>query len=264
MITAQLMGGLGNNLFIVATAYALSRKTGDALLLSDDGWHALSGKHPMNYRDNIFKYFNWTDEKLNFPVYKEPKSYQPIPHKKGQDIKLYGYFQDSRYFDEYKDDILDLFFNHEIMHSILENDNVKSEMWSMFGDIISLHVRRGDYVRLSYIHPPISLDYIHNAIEYITSRKHVEKIWVFSDDLTWCKDNLNDKRMIFVDALYDEQNICIMSTADHHIISNSSYSWWGSYLDRYDGIRIAPKEWFGDGRREGTHTDVYTNNMIRL
>jgi hypothetical protein len=260
MVTVQLQGGIGNQMFQVATAYAAAKENKDSLILSASNWAALSGKHPHEYRDTIFKEFKWTDEHLDYPIYKETDEYSPI--KYSGDIKLYGYFQDPRYFDKYQKELEQLFFNHDVAQSFLENKSIDMSYFPDLGETIAVHVRRGDYVRLSNMHPPVTTEYISQAIDSICKKKFVEMIWVFSDDMQWCMDNLRDKRIKFVETGSDVQNIYMMSIADNHVISNSTYSWWGAYFST--GEVRAPKIWFGNGRRKGVETHIYTPNMIKL
>ena len=116
---------------------------------------------------------------------------------------------------------------------------------------ISLHIRRGDYVsdkRANAIFSICSLDYYRRAIDHIDS---TGSVYVFSDDIAWARENLeSSKPLVFVDsdpARDTIRDLWLMSQAHHHIIANSSYSWWGAWLAGPDkGATIAPQKWYND------------------
>lgn len=232
MVTVQLAGGIGNQLCQVAAAYALAINNKDGLILSSHGWAALQGENPEKYKHTFFKNFMWTDEPLNYPVIQEPGVYHQLNYT--GNIKLKGYFQDSRYFNMYRSLLYKTFFS-------------SVDTLPYFDKKVSLHVRRGDYMRLYDKHPPVTLDYIYKAIEAVEQSMDIESILLFSDDTTWCKENIKDDRLVVADIGDDQKNIYLMTRCGVNIISNSTYSWWGAYLNPSDEkIVIAPETWYGN------------------
>ena len=110
---------------------------------------------------------------------------------------------------------------------------------------VSLHVRRGDYLNLKNV-GVLDVDYYMKSVEYI--RKNVEKpiFFVFSADLEWCKNSLGFlEGCIYVDRTQTEiDDLKLMSFCQHNIIANSSFSWWGAWLNQNPKKTvIAPKSW---------------------
>ena len=117
---------------------------------------------------------------------------------------------------------------------------------------VSIHVRRGDYVKdpaTAAIHGICSLEYYQNAIKYITANIEKPNFFVFSDDINWAKQNLNcDYPCAYIDHNSGSESyndMRLMSYCQHHIIANSSFSWWAAWLNpSRKKIIIAPKNWF--------------------
>ena len=162
---------------------------------------------------------------------------------------MHGYFQSYKYFENNKQIILDL----------LEIDNpaFKSSVKNIdFSNSCSIHIRRGDYVKIAQTnplnpHPLQSINYYKQAINIINANKY----FVFSDDIAWCKENLKDERLFFID--YSEKNLnyfssdlCelqLMSLCSNNIIANSSFSWWSAYFNTNESKKVvAPKTWFSN------------------
>lgn len=122
---------------------------------------------------------------------------------------------------------------------------------------ISLHVRRGDYVsdpKTRGILGPCSLDYYRSAVCYVAERVATPKFFVFSDDIAWARDHLDiDFPCHYIDhnrGAESYNDMRLMSLCRHHILANSSFSWWGAWLNPSAGkIVVAPKRWFAGGER---------------
>lgn len=122
---------------------------------------------------------------------------------------------------------------------------------------VSLHVRRGDYAldpRTKANHGLCSLEYYRAAISYIAERVGHPEFFVFSDDVEWTRANLKiDFPCTYVDhnqASESYNDMRLMSLCRHHIIANSSFSWWGAWLrPRPDKIVVAPRKWFANANR---------------
>jgi hypothetical protein len=239
MVTSNLVGGLGNYLFQIAAAYSLALDNGDSVVL-DDQSSVTVHKHINSYRDNILR--NLTFNKPSVSVrYGEPFfHYKKIPYQ--PNLLINGYYQSEKYFINNKDKILKLF-------SIDEKS--KKHINKKFKDILdlktcSIHVRRGDYLRLPNHHPVCSLDYYKEAISLI----NVDKFLIFSDDIPWCKENFIGDEFIFIEGNDDYVDLWLMSLCDDNIIANSSFSWWGAWLNQNPTKKVvAPNKWFGPAIR---------------
>lgn len=170
------------------------------------------------------------------------------------DVDVCGYFQSEKYFKHIEQQIRqDFTFHDRIVEQCL---SYKSALPNT--QIISLHIRRSDYLSDPNF-KCLSLDYYKNALKLFPNFPVI----VFSDDPEWCKNEFKEDSFIispFTDPYYD---ICLMSLCDYHIIANSSFSWWGSWLARSKQT-IAPKKWF-DGEFSNWNTkDLYLSNWILI
>jgi len=172
-------------------------------------------------------------------------------------INLYGYFQTEKYFYHISDSIKEDFtFKSEILDPCKEAFD--------FDELISLHVRRTDFVDKSDNHPPCTLEYYQEALKQFDSSIQV---MIFSDDITWCKERelFNTDRFIFSENNWNLIDLCLMSMCTHHIIANSTFSWWGAWLSGSNQV-ICPSKWFGNSGYTATHniSDVIPNRWMKI
>jgi hypothetical protein len=172
-------------------------------------------------------------------------------------VNLYGYFQTEKYFSHISDSIREDFtFNSEILDPCKEAFD--------FDELISLHIRRTDFVEKSEDHPPCSLDYYQKALEKFDSNIQV---MIFSDDINWCKeqDLFKDDRFIFSENDWNLIDLCLMSMCTHHIIANSTFSWWGAWLSGSNQV-IGPSKWFGDSGYTASHdtSDIIPDRWMKI
>lgn len=168
-----------------------------------------------------------------------------------------GYFQTEKYFEHCKDKVRETFtFKPEIQ----QQANNWIEPYKQH-NLVSLHIRRTDYVNLPNHHPLCTLDYYKSAISLFPDAKFM----IFSDDIEWCKENLVIDNATFVNTGNDFVDLCIMSMCNHNILANSSYSWWGSWLNNNPTKQvIAPKMWFGPAYFYWKTDDLYLPNFTIL
>ena len=156
------------------------------------------------------------------------------------DVDLFGYYQTPKYFENISDEIRqDFIFSVEFEEIF---SNVKDE-YELTDDLISLHIRRGDYLN-NPNHPVQPLEYYEKALDMLPKDINVV---IFSDDPYWCIEQeafKDDKYMISADNAADF-DLFFMTKCKYHIIANSSFSWWGAWLGNSEKI-IAPKNWFSD------------------
>lgn len=173
-------------------------------------------------------------------------------------VNLHGYFQTEKYFKHIAKEIKkDFSFKDEIL-------NPCKETIESFGNCISLHVRRTDYITNSVEHPPLEIEYYKKSLEYFDNSKMVI---VFSDDTEWCKQQeiFSSDRFLISESGNNAVDLCLMSLCDEHIIANSSFSWWGAWLANSNKV-IAPFKWFGTkGNTSKNNTkDLIPENWIKI
>lgn len=247
-------GRLGNQMFQYAMLLGIKHKHGFAVILDETinsssiyghcellTCFDLKECHFFNRRD-IYTPINYQEERFNF----DRRFFKKIVDS----TNFEGYFQSEKYFEHCKDVVRSEFtFKPHIKESA---DKFLSSVQGK--RLVSIHVRRGDYVNQPNYHPVCSLDYYREAIKHFNNDV---KFIVFSDDISWCKENLG-----LDNALYSENStavdLCIMSKCDDHIIANSSYSWWGAWLNLNVNKKvIAPKIWFGPYYQHHDTKDLY-------
>jgi len=257
MIYVYPIGGIGNMFFHIASTWTFAKDIGDdfCLLNIDLKINDLKKdkRGDLKHADKWRYFLDRFEIKENgyVGVVEHSFTYSPIPYKK--DHKYVGYFQSEKYFKHRRDEILELFRSDD---SFIDEIN---KYKNLFGNI-SLHVRRNDYVKLyPNIHPPQTIEYYQKALELLPSDL---KIVVFSDEIEWCKENLIGDRYVFIEEI-DYVSIYVMSMMKHHIIANSSFSWWGAWMSTYeDKIVIAPEKWFGNSAYN--YSDIVPENWIKI
>ena len=291
MVITRIIGGLGNQMFQYAAGKSLAIKTNQQLkldissfqdyilrpfeldyfnisykLATDDEVHShtleahpLLGRisrlllkkdifaNPLHYRERFFGY----DAEL-------------LKIKKS--IYLSGYWQSERYFADNSEVIREEFTFKGLMSQ--RNLEIANRIQST--NSVSLHIRRGDYVNnrnAHAFHGLCTLEYYDKAINYISSRLGFAHYYIFSDDIDWAKKYMRIPRPhTFIGHNYGAESyndMRLMSICKHHIIANSSFSWWGAWLNpSNDKIVVAPRRWFKSDKH--CTTDLYCPGWIVL
>lgn len=275
MVTARLKGGLGNQMFQIAAAYAYAKDYGDEFGIDLKITHHGGQGHPhLKYDDNLYKDIPRVSFKdKEFTMYNEPKfSYTKI-EKQDSNIIIDGYFQSEKYFAKYKDEIQNLFTFPEDITEQVETKYKKIK--EVFGveDVVCVHVRRGEYLQLPNIHPAQTAAYYKTAMNKFKD-DNVAYV-VISDDMAWCEQNLSGDNVSFFNTGYDyfttprtEEllelfDLYLASICSHNIIPNSSFGWWGAWLNKNNNRVYAPSTWFGpDGPQD--YDDIYCESWLTL
>lgn len=233
MIYVVFCDRLGNNLFQLGAALSLSSEVTICVPL-DDEYQAT-----LKFRDTFYKglsVLNYVPDGI--PIYEEPfYHYNEIPYLNGTDLVIKGYFQSYKYLN--RERVLKQFvvdkITREFIH--LTYPEIINE------DFTSIHVRRGDYLKVLHKHPFCGIKYYLKAIDLIGKNKN---FIVVSDDISWCKNNIKLKNIIYVENTSPIIDLYIQSFCNNNIISNSSFSWWGAYLNDNNSKKvIMPSLWFG-------------------
>ena len=164
-----------------------------------------------------------------------------------------GFFQSEKYFKHIEHEIRKDFTFHDRISSIC-NHYMKSVYSGT--EVISLHVRRSDYLtNCNFFN--LTLDYYFDALKKLPCLPVI----VFSDDLEWCQEIFKEKRFNVSLSKNSFIDLCLMSLCDYHIIANSSFSWWGSWLANSKQT-IAPSKWFSEDFSSWDTKDLYLPNWI--
>jgi hypothetical protein len=251
-------GRLGNQLFQLAAIYGYARENNKDYSVAN--WICVrSGKNFKLYFEGPFSEIPINDEIAEINYVETDFDYNEIPYIK-ENVNIWGYFQSESYFKKYADEIIDmlqpsidLFLDLKIKYSNID-----------FNKTASLHVRRGDYLILRDYYNQLTIDnYYVKAIEHLKNNG-VENILIFSDDIKWCKENFKGDDFYFSEKNSEIEDLFLMSFCAHNVIANSSFSWWGAYLNtNKDKIVIAPKKWWGTNNNMNENT-IIPETWIRL
>jgi hypothetical protein len=303
MIIVQLQGGMGNQMFQYALGRALSLKNNVSLGLD---LNFLEDRTPRdtflqkrfskwgtfvfrNYDLGIFNidakivsqkeipffyksFFSGTAmiyadafRKKFFPGKNIEKSfnYDKDVSLLGSNAYLMGSWQSFKYFDDIEDVIREDF---KLKNKISDKSQVLMNEISSC-ESLCINVRRADFLDNSH-HGTIGNEYYNMAISIISQTRKIDKIYVFSDDMAWCEENLSfSYPTMFVNHEYAgkkfEEYLALMIACKNFIIPNSTFGWWAAWLSgEKDKVVIAPKKWFADGSEDGR--DLIPENWIRV
>jgi Glycosyl transferase family 11. len=291
----KISGGLGNQMFQYAFAKAVQYTTNDDCYIDLSHYGSAIAKKGINTQHNGFelgRLFNmdlpiadWQDVKrLSSPatnyfnrfkrryfpkpthIIEKNFRYQSFIFNKGQNAYYEGYWQTEKYFSVYCNEILSAFqFVPKVSartEKVVNMDCIKT----------SIHVRRGDYLNYKGF-DVCGKDYYEKAMQVILKTYPEGKFICFSDDIKWCKDNLLYDDIIYVDwntGFNSWEDMYIMSKCNNNIIANSSFSWWGAWLNgSINKIILAPETWCDTTKITNKHyiydfTDILPDSWIKI
>lgn len=261
-VSCHIQGGLGNQLFQIATAIDYSKKHKKSLIFFNDKNYPKSHGFQRNtywktlFQNKLQVFPIDQVNHFNFQSVREKQEFvhNDLPNVNGN-VMLLGYFQSYKYLsNELRKEMQDLVFsNATYMHTAYDRYNqIKKEMSSdKDDDYVSVHVRRTDYVILQHFHGVMNQSYYEKAYDIVCNssdgKLNKKKIVVFSDDIEWCKENfrIGENDIYFVDEKNECIELILMTFFTHNILANSTFSWWGSYLSNSKNKTvIAPSQWF--------------------
>jgi hypothetical protein len=277
MIITKLSGGLGNQMFQYAAGATLASKLKTENYLDLSWFDLIKGRADVAQRTYELDQFGIIPLELGLKqrailrvrspiVFAEKKQgYNPdLWHLEGN-VLLDGYWQSYKYLEDNRDKILRIFSFPEV---ISDKNRRLLEHIKTVGSI-SLHIRRGDYVHIkktNKIHGLLSLEYYHQAVDLLLKNIRNPHIFIFSDDLVWAKNNLKlNMPITFVSNQLDRgvEDMRLMAACKYNIVANSSFSWWGAWLNQSPDKRIiAPKHWFRTADLK--NPDLIPDKWIRL
>lgn len=295
------MGGLGNQMFQYAAGKSLAHSLQVPLKLDISFLNDKTPKQDFTFRNYGLSRFNINDEiilhsellrfQTNSEIFANTKIQSinwrflqnrlPIPKiikhhetnfypgffRISRNSYLHGYWQSEKYFKPYGELLRECFsITDSKIHKMVDatvNEN-------MHASTVSVHVRRGDYAtneNINSVHGLCPTSYYTNALETISKRVSDPVFFFVSDDMDWVMRNFTplqkDHNIVFVTARDEFHDLLLMQKCMHNIIANSSFSWWGAWLNSNPGkIVIAPRRWFVD--QSIPTDDLIPNSWIRL
>lgn len=285
MIITKISGGLGNQMFQYATGRILALKNSTTLKLDISSY--ASDKFGRHYSLEIFNIkatIATADEirKLkpvdNFFIQKSPRLFKLASNltksyinekftggkisKDEENLYLDGFWQNEKYFIEFTDQI-----RQDFKLKPRPDKNVAGYLKKIkTTDSVSIHVRRGDYVSIARIGQGVGIcgvKYYQRAIKFITKKTRNPVFFIFSeaDGLDWVKQNLKfESPLVLVKSSKDYEDLRLMSLCQHNIVANSSFSWWGAWLNENPKkIIVAPDPWFNNKK-----TDIIPHGWFKV
>jgi hypothetical protein len=293
MIIVQLTGGLGNQLFQFAMGRALAEKSRDKLLLDIRSYqwdtlrkyelHSFSIQATIAQLDDIAliqssKPFllDRIQRKLlrkEIPYFRNAWIKEPafsfdtnFTEYRSTDIYLEGYWQSEKYFSSIRPQLLKELWVSQATFSMYFNEYKKYIIDAE--NAIAIHVRRGDYVsnfETTAFHGLCDLNYYLKAMQLMEQSISNPTYFIFSDDKEYVREIFGSKENVCIiqNLAYDYEEMFLMSLCKHNIIANSTFSWWGAYLNENTNKQvIAPKLWFGPKGPKDTE-DIIPSTWVK-
>lgn len=236
-VSFKSMGRLGNVLFEAAAAAAYCLKHEIDHVFSSD----------MNFNCQFHGFSTLPVEVLERVSYWDEPSHKfsEIPKFNADVLLIRGFFQSYRYFHEYEWDIQEMFHPE----------------WKMISNTCAVHVRRGDYLLYPTKHPVVTEEYLDRAISCMEVNHRAVLFIFFTDDPVWVKEYLSKKKVRYLisENKTPIEDLKLMSCCAHQIISNSSFSFWGAYLNRNEKKSVITphhENWFGIDNRHLDCSDL--------
>ena len=281
IVISKIIGGLGNQLFQYASSLALAKSMNADLFLDLSSFYNRKYNNPEGFllkrlfdinlpSPGIFEYYKVLGlascffrirSKINFSTmtdnYLSQVNYIDLEKKffnfKNNNCYLEGYWQSEEYFKNTKETLLkDLVFKK----NEISNKSVKLAKKLQDENSVSIHVRRKDYITnevYKKIYKELSENYYKSAIQEMSLRIKEPKFYIFSDDIEWARKQKYFKNLNIVynhESIGSWEDMFLMSSCKNNIIANSSYSWWGAWLNKNPNkIIIAPKKWFNGSKQ---------------
>lgn len=273
MKIVKYIGGLGNQMFIFAFSFLLHKKFNetiyaDTFYYKDHKFHnGLELERIFNihlHRASVWKVIRLSWFFPNYyldyhlrdllpkrkTMYTEPADDRAFKDSALENVKnryYFGFWQDHRYYDGIKEELIKAF---KFKLSLSSRNTETMRMISTSENSVGIHVRRGDYVTHPAYKDICTIEYYQHAIELINTRLSCPSFYIFSNDIDWCRSNieplLNGYNVQYVDWNKGNESYVdmqLMSQCKNLIIANSSFSWWAAYLNPRNPFVIAPDKW---------------------
>jgi hypothetical protein len=285
MITCNLQGGLGNQLFQIYTTIAYGIETKRKIVFSDTDFLTVGTVRSTYWNNFLGGLKIFTDKKFDstphalltdkYIFFSEKEfSYIEIPFFcDSQKICIIGYYQSYKYFHHIKDKLFQMIrLRNQKMNTIEEY----SHLLLNESNNISMHFRLGDYKDIQHCHPLMPYEYYENAVGYIVNKRsekrhhilyfcQVEDNEVVSEMISKMSEQFPQISFIKVDdTIPDWKQLLIMSCCHDNIIANSTFSWWGAYFNETpEKIVCYPDKWFGPKLNHDVR-DLFIDSWIKI
>lgn len=270
MLTCNLMGGLGNQIFQIFATISYAIKTRNQFKFTNA--ITLGGGSTTirnTYWDSFFsrlKHFT-TDEFPQLHVIREKNftfNELPLYEMINNDVLIHGYFQSYKYFEINYETICRMIGLEQMKDNLLKKMNYNAEF---LNNVISMHFRIGDYKKIQHVHPIMTEEYYQRSISCILSKYQNSNtkltVMYFCEDvdisdvnlvISYLSDKFPDLEFVRGEnKLEDWEQMLLMSCCHHNIIANSSFSWWSAYFNSWeDKIVCYPSVWFGSSVEHNT------------
>lgn len=278
MITCYLRGGLGNQLFQIFTTIAYAIQLSQPFFFLNN-YQLGNGENGSTIR---YTYWETFLDSLKIFLKNEPIkmltvgetsfNYEKLPQHYSKDIMLYGYFQSHLYFDQCKDTIF------KLIKIDKKKNIIKQTVNNDFKNTVSIHFRLGDYKRYPDVHPILQVSYYYNALQYLlyetTNLTCITNVLYFCEDgdLIEVTEMINELKQAFPELVFeraeplllDWEQLLLMSLCKYNVIANSTFSWWGAYLNENIGKKICyPSVWFGPKAAHNTQ-DLFPTDWTKI
>lgn len=272
-LTINLIGGLGNQLFMIYAAFSFAKKNNMELIFEyknilDCGFRRTT------YWNNMFLHIKDKCDTINkktfVTILEKEFAYNPLPKPKKNTI-LKGYFQSNKYFNEFYEPIYKILKIDDLKHNL-----VKKHKNLIKNNSIALHFRLADYKDIQHIHPLINNGYYIDALQYIIDTTNNDQWTVnyFCEecDIKEVNNKINEIKSNFSNLQFerisyeisDWEQMLLMSLCEHNIIANSTFSWWGAYFNNNkDKIVCYPSIWFGSAIKHNTK-DLFPEKWTKI
>ncbi len=267
MITVYLQGGLGNQMFQIASTYSHAKKHGDRVVFNLSNSHTpLQGENSSKYKDKLLQFPSDNNVyDVCTKVFVQPgHSFCELPYF--PNLQLQGFYQTEKFFLEHKDEIIGRFrvglhsYNTKWDKVTTHLDEVRDKVGK---PVVAIHIRRGDYLKFKGIHDPCPVEYYNQSMDIMKEKIGDFHAYFVSDDINWCRE-IFEGHGSFSEYTDELEDMMLMVNSDHNIIANSSFSWWGAYLNTNpDKVVIGPEKWFGPRGPQDTD-DVIPNDWIKI
>lgn len=299
-LSINLKGGLGNQMFQIAAGCAIAwlnqmepvfEKIYESPSVFESRpvyWNSLFKNVPVKKKYEM--------EKIPMiPLQYPSNEFSPVRISHNKSYRIDGYFQNPQFFEPVRNQIIDMFQLPEQQMGSLRAIFRNTLLGNVMKPTVMMHVRRGDYLKLSHVHTVQPVEYYTRSMELIESQVNIHKdalgysasdivYVIFSDDIEWCKKTFGEgdttRQWVFVDDVIrrkckttpelkdipiDVCELMLMTLTTHSIICNSTFSWWGAYLNRNPRkLVIAPQKWFEDPEKNNDGLCILDRTMITL
>jgi len=250
MIISEIKWGLGNQLFQYAAGLSLASYHNVPLILDITNFEEdFDREFGLKYFEiNDIKTEIESDNDVTFNLFLNNQyPFEANFFKNSSFTYLSGNWQSEKYFIDIKDKIIERYRVKPQYIKQIDFSSLKIHE----GTAVSIHIRRTDYSH-HFVLDILPLSYYYEAIKYFTEQFDDIKFYIFSDDIAWVVENLKlDAEHVFVSENYTKHNIedfYLMQQCKHHIIANSTFSWWAAWLCAYPNkIVMTPAKWFSKG-----------------